>query len=114
MSDEEYDWLLPPETETHRLERWAFEQAVYEALSRDPAPQVDLPCAQCGKLVTEDFPEQVWSRDPTGERVFIPFCNAMHRDIHFKRGLWASDVDVHVDRPVDLPGLALDDSDTEE
>lgn len=76
----------------------------------EPLPQVDLPCLQCGRLVTDEFEDSwVWihNPDPDGERPFVPFCNSMHRDIYFKQGIWAEL------KLTGLPALSLDEDDEE-
>lgn len=76
-----------------------------EILGRDPLPQSDLPCLQCGRLVTEEFSDTwVWVQNPAGPPpMFVPFCNSMHRDIYFKQGVWAEH------KPIGLPALRLDE-----
>lgn len=86
-----------------------FELYIDAALSGGPQPKVDLPCLQCGRLVTEEFEDTwVWiqnPRYPDEMPVFVPFCNSMHRDIYFKVGLWAEL------KPTGLPALSLDEDD---
>lgn len=78
-----------------------------ELFGRDPEPQPDLPCLQCGRLVTDEFEDTwIWIHNPAGgPPYFVPFCNSMHRDMFFKTGVWAEH------KPTGLPALSLDEDD---